>query len=406
MKTRNFFYTICLVFMVFNKPGFAQDADKPLQSFQFSILPLLGTDGAETRNNIYSGSVNLFAGITGGIQGFELGGLLNITDGNVEGLQFSGFGNAVTGNFQGVQISGFLNAINGNSKGLNFSGFINAVRESHQGVQGSGFMNVTGGDFKGVSGSGFMNATAGSFEGIHGTGFINVSRNGAKGILGAGFGNVNGGNSQGVHISGFFNYSDNFEGAQLSGFINVARHMKGVQVGFINLSDTIDGIPVGFLSIVRRGGLRQIEVAANDIGLVNASFKIGVPAFYNIFSLGYYHRQDFKAPGFGVGTRFNVGHSSYIHLEGHSSSLMRDWRYNEKYVNLLNELRAIYGLEIAPGLQFFAGLTIYNQVFRTTIFDSPEDLSIAPRTFSVRKHNDWTSQYWLGGRAGMTFALR
>lgn len=403
----------------------AQQDEKPLKEFQFSFLPMVSTDGTQTLNYRYQLSFNLIAGITGGVHGLELGGFANITNGRVEGLQLAGFGNIVNGRMQGMQGAGFINIVNGFSKGVNGAGFINIVRSGSEGVMGAGFMNVVAGDNKTVSGAGFMNLTRGNLygltgagfmninganmQGLTGSGFMNISGGDVQGLQGAGFGNVSGGKMQGAQLAGFMNVARDVEGLQAAGFLNVAGEVKGFQLGFINVSDTIDGVPVGFLSIVKRGGLRQIELATSDVMYLNASFKIGVPLFYNIFSMGYrpFHDQVYSATGYGVGTEMQLTETSRMHFEVHTSSIHRDWDWwKDGDYNNLNELRAIYSLQPLQHLQLFAGVTLYNHHFRTSEEYDAESLSLAPYMIYECQRGSRHSQWWVGARAGVRVVLR
>jgi hypothetical protein len=398
--------------------------EKPLKKFQLSLFPTIGTDGRYATDHRYTLSINLFAGINGGVEGVEVGGFLNTNNGNVSGLQFAGFGNIINGNFSGIQGTGFMNIINGSSSGINISGFMNAYRRDQEGIMvsgfmnvvngdsqsiaTSGFMNVTRGDLQGIGVAGFMNVAAGNLDGILVGGFMNAARLDSRGIFIAGFGNYTAGDVMGIQAAGFMNVANKLHGYQLAGFMNVAREAKGLQLGFINVADTIDGVPVGFLSIVRRGGLRQFGLSASDALYLNASFKIGVPAFYNIFSFGYRPDgvQNYTAFGYGIGTRINLGHPSYLQFEGHGSQLRKDWNKWEEDYNYLSELRAIYTHSLGENLQVFAGATLYNQLYKANDNQSEENIGIASWVMQEDTYRSWTSQWWVGGRAGVTYIIR
>ena len=426
-------FLFCIFFFVqslFFTALHAQDQDdKPLRNFQLSVFPMVGTDGTETPNYRYEFSLNLFAGMNGGVKGFEAGWFMNINQGNVEGFQGAGFANIVNGSFQGFQGAGFLNVINGPSRGINLAGFMNVVRGEQEGIlwagfmnvvdgrsqalAGAGFMNVSRGSAQGFRGAGFMNVTAGSFQGFQGAGFMNVVSGSSQGASFAGFGNVTAGDMQGIQGAGFMNVADKMQGIQLAGFLNVAGRAEGIQLGFINVSDTISGIPVGFLSVVRRGGLRQIEIATNDLLFTNASFKIGVPAFYNIFTYGITPQHDHfvHLRGYGIGTRINlIENSSFLNIEAHSAVLYDDWKWwtdrNTSRNNYFNELRVLYTHQITPHIHLFGGAVVHNYWNKPSDEITSDDLEIAPWTFYESTHNNWNSQWWLGARAGVSFVLR
>ncbi len=399
--------------------------DKPLRTFQLSMFPLVGTDGIQTKDYRYQVSLNMFMGITGGLDGIEAGGFMNIASGRVEGLQLAGFGNVVKGDFKGFQSAGFLNIVNGSSEGLHFAGFLNTITGDQNGVmaagfmnvvngssssvRGAGFMNVNRGDFQGISGAGFMNVTAGNVQGIKGAGFMNVAMGESQGMFGAGFANINRKSVQGTQMAGFMNVAGNMQGIQMAGFLNVASRMEGLQLGFINISDTISGLPVGFLSIVKKGGLRQFELAASDVMYASASFKIGVSAFYNIFSVGYrpFQEKEFSAAGYGIGTRINLTpERSFLQLEAHTSQIYHDWDWWDDQGNFLNEIRTIYTHNLSDNVQLFGGVVLYNHIFKTSEKYPAEDLELSSWTIHENQYNEWTSQWWAGARAGVSFVIR
>ncbi len=400
--------------------------DKPLRDFQLSVFPLVGTDGYQTRDYRYQFSLNLFMGLTGGVQGLEAGSFMNITEGKVEGAQLAGFGNVVRGDLKGIQGAGFMNVIHGSSEGLHFSGFMNVLHGGHDGVKGAGFMNVVTGDsrsvtgagfmnvtrgnFDGASGAGFMNVTAANSQGVKGAGFMNVTGGDAKGLYGAGFGNVTGGTMQGTQMAGFMNVAGDVQGIQMAGFLNAASRVEGFQLGFINVSDTISGVPIGFLSVTRKGGLRQLELATSDVMYTNLAFKIGVPAFYNIFSVGArpFHDKLFSATGYGIGSRITLSpEMSYLQLEAHSYQIYPDWKWwGDQETNLLNEFRILYSHSLHERFQVFGGVVLYNHIYNTSGDYTAEDLELTSRSIHESQWRNYTSQWWAGARAGVAFVIR
>jgi hypothetical protein len=421
MKTFRKIVLLALVFVSANVYPVKYE-DKPVKSFQISVIPMVGTDGTEAIHNRYHMSFNVFGGITGGLQGLELGGFINISNGFVEGLQLAGFGNVVNGNVKGLQGagfmniqngtanglkgSGFINVTNGNLEGLQGTGFLNVVSGSNKGLSGAGFGNITRGDFQGVSGAGFMNIVGSDVKGVLGAGFMNVTRGDYKGIQGAGFANITGGNVMGPQLAGFMNLARDMEGIQAAGFLNVAKEMKGAQVGFINISDTITGIPVGFLSIVRRGGYRAFEIFASDAMHMGASFKIGVPVFYNIFTLGVrpFDDQLITGTGYGIGTNIYFNDNSALQIEGHTTQLHPEWKlWKGSWENMINELRFTFGFTAGERVEWFAGPVLYNQVYKSDQAQYDDVPGIAPYTIHESSWHGRTYLWWIGARAGLRF---
>ncbi len=104
-------------------------------SIQVSLLPFIGSDfklsGTKT-NNL---SFNILAGYSGGVDGMELGGMVNIVQNDVKGAQMAGFGNIVGKDTRGVQLAGFFNVNNGSVTGAQMAGFQNTLNgEMHGGA--------------------------------------------------------------------------------------------------------------------------------------------------------------------------------------------------------------------------------------------------------------------------------
>ena len=416
--------------------------DKPLKQFQLSVFPMVGTDGTDVINYRYRTSLNLFAGITGGIDGFEAAYFMNITRGDIRGLQIAGFGNIgrghakgfqaagfsniLNGDSDGFQAAGFMNLVHGNAYGVRWAGFMNTISGNNDGVMAAGFMNVIGGNMQGISGAGFSSFYRGSFSGISAAGFMNTVGGQSQGILLAGFtnainqqaqgmmlagfGNFSRSLVQGTQLAGFMNTSGDIQGLQVSGFLNVARKVEGIQLGFINISDTISGVPFGFLSIVRKGGMRQLELSASDAMIAGASFKIGVPKFYNIFSIGHLplHKEIDWTTGYGIGTNIELSDQHRMQVELHNYRLHKpDSWWDSDYNNNLNELRVLFSKRNDSNIEWFAGPVLYHQYLRdSTLKDSFNDHSVAPYSFFERTRSNSMSQWWAGARVGIRWVIR
>jgi hypothetical protein len=424
MKKTTIFYLIASMawVLLYSTPVSAQEASTS-QDFQISIFPGVGTSGGDAVNHRYRLSINLFAGATGGIKGFEAGGFMNLSNGDVTGAQVAGFGNIVQGNTQGFQAAGFMNVNHGNTSAFHGAGFMNVVTgsaegflgagfinvsgENRKGFSGAGFANVTGGHAAGVQLSGFANITGGTAKGVHATGFINVTGNDYEGLQLSGFGNIAGNSVKGPMIAGFINRSADIEGLQLSGFLNVARRVQGVQIGIVNITDTIDGVPIGFLSLVKKGAYRQLEMAGSDVLHLGASLRIGVPAFYNIFSFGTRHFTTIPVAGFGygLGTVLPLAGPVSAQIEAHHTQLYSDYLWSNTSYDNLNEFRVTIDARIGQRIHLFAGPVLYNQLYRDIPEQGITGSDIASNIFYERSWNDWTSRWWAGARGGIRVNL-
>ena len=336
---------IFILLILQNPASFSQEEKSETtqnqRPFQVTFVTPLGTNGVLAPGILNEVSLNILVGVNGGSGSFELGGLLNIDNGPVDGAQISGFGNIVTGDIDAFQLAGFTNINDGYTKGFQAAGFLNIVGDDVEAFQVAGFGNISQ-NLEGMQGSGFGNF-AEEMEGMQAGGFMNIA-----------------GSGEGAQISGFINVADDFEGFQASGFINVARKVKGVQLaGFINICDSIDGIPIAPLSIVRKNGYRKFEFWGNETFYMNTSFRIGVPKFYTVFTIGYRPGfSDFNwALGVGAGTSFAIGDNHSIDLEGHvyhiNSQFWRRWEYNQ-----LNQLRVNFNYQVTDHFSIVAGPTL------------------------------------------------
>jgi hypothetical protein len=257
----------------------AQTEEKKVEKempVQFTLISPIGTNGSNCYKTTNKISINVFAGVSKGVNGFEGGGFANVVLKNVKGLQLAGFTNVVIDSVKGAQFAGYVN----------YSG---------RGMNGAAF-------------AGFCNVNLGNLKGGQFAGFCNYNHKNAKGIQAAGFGNVTRGNFKGAQLSGYGNIAvGNVEGAQISGFFNYAKKVKGVQLGFVNIADSVDGASIGFFSFVKKG-LHQIEVSTDEVFYGNLSFRTGSHKFYNIFSAGMSPKANglLWHIGYGVGTSFRV----------------------------------------------------------------------------------------------------
>jgi hypothetical protein len=429
--------------------------EKPLRTFQMSILPGFGTDGTDAVHHRYKISMNLFGGLTGGVAGVEVAGFANLNRGTIRGAQAAGFCNLVWGDTEGFNVAGYMNIVHGYTQGFNAAGFLNlvsgrvegfqaagfanvaasgldgfqaagfanVVAASVDGFQGAGFANIASGSVDGFQGAGFANVAAGNMNGFQGAGFANVTARNANGFRGAGFANLVGGNADGFQVAGFANISGgdvqgpslagfanlgrDVRGIQVSGFLNVARRVNGFQVGFINIADTVNGLPIGFLSIVRKGGYRQIELSGSDALHTGASVRIGVARFYNIFSFGMrpFETECIGGFGYGIGTSVALSHQTALEIEGHTTWLheANQWLSNEG--ERLSELRINFTAGRSSRFNIFAGPVLYHHLYFSKPGTEYQPADLAPYTLAERQIGDYTSKWWIGARGGFRVSL-
>lgn len=328
---------------------------------QVSLMPYLSTNGllaGKTTNNF---SFNIIAGYSGGTNGLEIGGLLNIDRGDVKYVQVAGGGNIVIGNLTGVQAAGAFNVVTQKVNGVQLAGSNNFAFDSVRGAQFAGTTNINRGYMYGVQGSGTLNVVTGNFEGIQVSGGGNVVLKHLTGAQVAGWGNytqttngfqvagalnlnkkeltgfqIAGGmnlseNSSGVQFAGLGNVVfDTSSGAQVAGLFNVANVMIGVQVALYNNASQVNGVQLGLVNIcdsfssgftggllsVVRNGVHQLEIGSTENAFLTAAFRTGIPRFYNILLVGRGVRTEsfIWTVGYGVGTRFNLSKNGRFRL--------------------------------------------------------------------------------------------
>ncbi len=227
---------------------------------QISLFYPLGTSGRSSKNTVYNLSVNILAGITGGVKGAEFGGISNINTGNIKGAQFAGINNLSSGTVAGAQ----------------FAGIANILKKEADAAQFAGITNITGSSFNGAQFSGVASFAHGSVKGLQVAGILNYSK-------------------------------DDLKGVQI-GLVNYAGKSQGFQLGLINCMDTIEnGFSFGLLNIARHGFYYEFELSISDYTNTALSYKSGHKKFYTIFTAGANYIKD-NLIFFGLG----LGHIKEI----------------------------------------------------------------------------------------------
>jgi hypothetical protein len=237
-----------------------------INNFQFSILPGLSSNFSKygvLENRV---SINLLAGYSKGVKGFEIGTLANISKQNVVGLQIAGLTNITGGNLHGSQISGLANIGSTNTEGTQISGGANFNKNKFEGLQIASIFNQNNGPFEGVQIAGLINKTY-SLNGLQIAGLLNTAKSHTNG-------------SQ-IAVGGNYSKSGISEGLQIAVLFNKAYHQKGLQIALVNINDTSEGFEAGLFSYVRRG-FREQELAWDELNMLNYIFRTGNHKFYNI----------------------------------------------------------------------------------------------------------------------------
>ncbi len=393
MSAKSAIWLIFLIAIINAGPINAQEtnlretSDEMKKSFQFTFIYPMGTNGSLSGQISNNFSVNLLAGVNGGVNAFEFGAFANINHGDVSGFQLAGFTNINIGNTRALQIGGFYNQ-----------------NKEFNGSQIAGFLNNNIGNSNGLQLAGFANISNGYFEGCQLAGFINTNTSLANGVQIAGFTNITGGNSKGVQIAGFSNVSNDINGFQLAGFINIAHKVKGMQLSFINFADSVEGLSFGFISIVRNG-YHRAEISVNESLFSNLSFKIGLNQLYNIFTGGFKQSNSdlYWSFGYGIGSVIAISPRMNINIDAVCQQVIKNsWQF--EYLNLLNSLRINASFKLGKRIELAAGPTF--NVLVSDILYSEEIGSVdeyVPYCFYDEVHGHYSIKMFPGFNAAIRF---
>lgn len=351
MKTMRQLFII-LALILFGSGIYAQQDSLIQRPFHLSLFTPLSTNGFESYETVNDLSISLFYSGSAGVSGMELGAFLNYTHYYLEGAQMAGF--------------------------------MNIVRKRVDGVQGAGFGNIS----------------LGPQEGIQLAGFANYSKK-IKGMQASGFANISG-SVKGMQLAGFSNVASHVKGMQISGFANIAGSLRGMQLGFINIVDSLDrGLPIGFLSIVGKGGYHRMDLWTDELIHTNLAYKVGVPAFYNIFGVGArWGDTPFQwVYTYGVGSEIPLGGNWRFTPELLAQSLDQEGYISDRgNWNTVFQLRTLINYQITGGWGVYFGPSIKMLIQEgDTIFvPSTLDILVIDRNEGERQRT-----YWVGFAVGM-----
>ncbi len=352
---------------------------------QVSFLYPIGSNGiiSGKYSNVFS--FNILSGYNGGVNGFELGGLVNIDRKNMNGLQIAGLTNVVFGNANGLQLGGLVNHAR-NVNGAQIGGLVNTSLGSVDGTQIGGLVNYALDSINGAQIGGIAN--------------VSTTSHSVNGTQIGGIANLSLGKMNGSQISGIVNVANKLNGFQI-GLINVGVKVVGMQIGLINISDSLKGVPIGLISI-SRNGLFHVDVFNTDFSNINASVRLGSKAFYNIFSIGVSpnttdgNRYSF---GYGIGTHIDISKKFFTNIDAVAWNVhynnFNDWSTG---INMVNQLRILPGWQITKGIGLYAGPCLNVEVLH-------DSYNSAVKSHLYNGHGAGTTGVngWIGWTAGMQF---
>lgn len=390
------------------------------RNFQVSLLPFLGTNGLMAGNVYNRFSLNIFGGYSRGTHLLELGGFFNIDREKVTGLQGAGFFNIAGDTMHGVQLAGsfnvtgkcmigfqgagFLNLNVGDCKGFQAAGMANLNARGHSGVSFAGLLNANRLSARGLQVAGMLNVNADTLAGTSMAGFINLSWYGKRSREVAGMMNSTRSGDHNVQIAGFLNNTARgSSNLQVAAFFNRTHVLKGLQLSMFNYADSASGVPIGLLSFVKKG-LHQLEVSADELFYANAALRTGVPAFYNILSVGVQPGSGgLWSLGYGIGSSLRLSKK----LRGEATASSHHVSVGKFYFATSELYKFYLGVEyrLAPKISLAAGPT-FNLYWSDVLLPGYESnySNIAPYySFNKALANDFNLKGWFGARVAFRF---
>ncbi|MTI87522.1 MAG: hypothetical protein FH748_06090 [Balneolaceae bacterium] len=399
------------------------DYDLEYRKWRITLFPPLSTNGVEAPAYTARYSINLLWGYHGGLDGAEIGGLVNYNKHYAHGFQLAGLANATGGDMlglniaglaniahndisgvqgaglfnyagnelQGIQAAGLLNFSKESSSGIQFAGIGNSSTGDLEGLQFSGVFNTSWEDISGVQGSGAFNMARGSVEGLQVTGGLNFAGEEISGLQVAGLGNIAmddieglmvssafnfaGKDGSGLLISGGINYANNLEGVVISGGANIARELEGLQfagilnaskkatglqIGLINYAEEFEGVPIGMISLYGNGR-KNFDVRYSDGGFTDIGITLGTYRVYNTALFGYNTLldRDVYRLGLAVGLEKNIS-DSFERLSSETLFVNQEISYLHHFEeDFSRKTNAIWSYKFLVGNRFASGFSMY-----------------------------------------------
>lgn len=350
--------------------------DTLYRDWQVSFLPTIGTNLRLSGRIINRISVNALAGYSFGVRAVEVGGLFNLVRADVRGVQVAGLGNVIGRQVDGVQVGGLFNIDGGPVRGVQVGGLFNLNRAQARGVQVGGLFNVTGGDL-------------------------------TRALQVGGLVNIAGQSVDGLQVAGLVNYAHrDVRGWQISGLVNRARRITGGhQIGLLNVADSSGTVPLGLLSHVQRGGFRRLELSADEVNLLNVTYRTGVRQLYNIVTAGSSFGRVGSprlSTGYGLGTAFGLSERTLFSVEATAHHLFYFGR-NDTGWNQQIRLSALVETKLSPRVSFAFGPSA-NWYFSTDGTPRPRTQP-AVSLFADRITDFGNTRHWgwIGFQAGLRF---
>jgi hypothetical protein len=352
-------------------------SDTLFSDFSISLVPRVSTNSLLAFNTVNKYALNVLVGYSKGIEIIEVGGLLNIDNGNVKYVQLAGLANIVAGEVKGFQAAGLFNLNRKHMVGIQFAGMSNHVNAGVAGYQAAGLYNYCK-ELNGVQTAGFLNVSS-KVTGAQIAGFLNASKT-----------------LNGSQIAGFMNIAKTVNGTQIAGFFNGAKNLKGFQLAPFNYADSASGVPLGIFSIVKTG-YHKIEIAADETQFATLGFGSGVEHFYNLIFGGInIKNSNILTVGYGLGSSFKLNRYFRIALQA-STQQMHDARSQKLYLQQINKLfigpefRLNNKFALMAGPTYTLNISQFDDPFYSTSYQK-----LVPSSANNIIDNNFVMSHWLG----------
>ena len=322
---------------------------------QVSFLPGMGSQQLTKGLNVNYFSLNILAGYSKGISGFEIGSLANITGGNVKGGQVAGISNIVSGQVKGLQLAGVFNYTFNQIRGAQISGIANISNNNVKGLQLAGISNNNKGTVNGAQISGVLNTNSRKMTGLQLAGVANIQTGKITGCQLSGIYGI-ASDIKGVQLSGIMSHTTHdVSGVQISSLLNKARNLNGLQLGIVNIADSIEnGIQIGLFNIVKNG-YRAFEFTKDETYYCDFMYKTGGKRLYSILNAGIMKNK--VGVGYGFGYIQPIYKRLSVSMDAIYSALLAtnsSDTYNGRIINLRLGInyRILKHLTLTSGLSF------------------------------------------------------
>jgi hypothetical protein len=284
-------YVAVLITLILTKHCAVAQEKKRFREFkrtvQLSLFPGISTNGIGSAFYYNKFSLNIFGGLNGGNQIFELGLLTNNHVRSSTGIQLAGLANILgTNSFYNLTIFEERELLNDdfevNNKGIQLAGFLNYVLNNSKGVQVTGGLNVDGGNFNGFQLAGIGNAAGGSAQGVMLAGIYNATIESVGGFQVSAVFNSAGETLSGLQLA-LINKAGSLHGKKSTppaddrgfqiGILNFSKAMDGVQIGLINFGGAMRGKQIGLINFFNRNPSKEYTRMGTPIGLLNFGSK-------------------------------------------------------------------------------------------------------------------------------------